>query len=318
MKKNLTKTEGAIFSPLLLTFCLALVTLFSGCNGTEGNEDQGQLKIVATTGIIADALINIVQDSASVVALMGPGVDPHLYKAAQGDLGQLTSADVVFYNGLQLEGKMGEVLEKLERVQPVFAVAEGLDEQRLLQNAAFANSYDPHIWFDVSLWKDAVAYMSEELQRIDTANASYYAENTAEYLDKLDALHEKVKNDIAQIPPSQRVLITAHDAFGYFGEAYNIEVKGLQGISTLSGFGLKDVSDLVNFITERKIKAVFVETSVSEKSLRAVVEGTHQRGFDVKIGGSLYSDAMGQAGTPEGTYIGMVSSNVGKIVGALK
>ncbi len=249
---------------------------------------------------------------------MGPGVDPHLYKATQGDLGKLSNADLVFYNGLHLEGKMGEVLEKLERIKPVFAVSAGVAENRIRKSVEFQNSSDPHIWFDVSIWKEAVGYMSEQLQSADSSNAAYYAENTKVYIAALEKLHEEVKEAIAQIPSDQRVLITAHDAFGYFGDAYQIEVKGLQGISTLSDFGLKDVSELVKFITKREIKAVFVETSVSEKSINAVVEGTRQRGFEVKIGGSLYSDAMGEEGTPEGTYIGMVKANVQKIVDALR
>jgi manganese/zinc/iron transport system substrate-binding protein len=182
----------------------------------------------------------------------------------------------------------------------------------------FQSTHDPHIWFDVNLWKNAVLTVSDFMIKYDTANRQYYGSRTERYLSQLDSLHEAVKKSILEIPEAQRVLITAHDAFGYFGDAYDIDVRGLQGISTVSEFGLRDVTDLVNFIISRRIKAIFVETSVSQKSIEAVVEGCHQKNWNVKIGGSLYSDAMGPAGTPEGNYIGMVSANVKKIIDALK
>lgn len=295
------------------------VVLIAACGKTkEQNIGTKRLNIVTTTGMIEDAVLNIVGDSADVISLMGPGVDPHLYKATQGDLQRLTSADVIFYNGLHLEGKMGEVLEKLSRVKPVIAVAEDIDPNRLRKVPEFNNNYDPHIWFDVDLWREAVRKTGEALQELDSANAGYYKANTEAYIGQLDSLHKWVKEQISTIPKEQRTLITAHDAFGYFGDAYDIEVRGLQGISTLSEYGLRDVSNLVTFIVDRKIKAVFVETSVSEKAINAVVEGARERGFDVKIGGNLYSDAMGEKGTEEGTYIGMVRANVNTIVEALK
>lgn len=279
---------------------------------------NGRLNIVTTTGIIEDAVKNIVGDSADVTALMGPGVDPHLYKATQGDLQKLTGADIIFYNGLHLEGKMGEVLEKLSRMKPVVAVAEDIDQDRLRKVPEFNNNYDPHIWFDVNLWTEAVRKIDEALQEMDSSNAEYYHQNALAYIKQLDSLHGWVKQEISTIPEEQRILITAHDAFGYFGDAYNIKVLGLQGISTLSEYGLRDVSDLVKFIVEHRIKAVFVETSVSENAINAVVQGAQERGFDVRIGGNLYSDAMGKKGTPEGTYTGMVRANVKTIVEALK
>ncbi len=268
--------------------------------------------------MIADAVINIAGDTLEVEALMGPGVDPHLYKATQGDLKKLTSADLILYNGLRLEGKMGEILEKLARIQQVIAVGAAIDTSQLLSSPLFHNAYDPHIWFDVSIWKQVVKKINSSLQEFDPIHAEYYDENSEKYLQRLDSLHHQVKSQIARIPSEQRVLITAHDAFEYFGRAYNIEVRGLQGLSTLTEFGLKDVTDLVQFIIDRQIKAVFMETSISKRSIQAVVEGCRKRGHNVRIGGSLFSDAMGAKNTPEGTYIGMVNANVQIITQALK
>lgn len=299
-------------------FALIIGTMLVTCSGKKEIPDANRkIKIVTTTGMIKDAVENIVGDKAEVIALMGPGVDPHLYKATQGDLEKLTSADIVFYNGLHLEGKMGEVFEKLGKLKPVIAVAQHIPESRLRKIPGF-DIHDPHIWFDVKLWEEAVKAINAFMIDYDSASQSTYQANADSYLQKMDSLHTSVKAQILQIPEQQRVLITAHDAFGYFGDAYGIEVRGLQGISTVSEFGLKDVTDLVNFIISRKIKAIFVETSVSQKSISAVVEGCNQKGWQVKIGGSLFSDAMGAAGTPEGNYLGMVSANVNTIVKALK
>jgi manganese/zinc/iron transport system substrate-binding protein len=306
-----------LFKTTILFFCL--LSLW-GCEATDTsvNTDSGKLQIVATTGMIADALKEVVGDQAEVVALMGPGVDPHLYKATQGDLKRLTDADAVFYNGLHLEGKMGEVLEKLARLKPVAAVADQLPKARLINSTDYASAHDPHVWFDVSLWSEVVGIIGAEMGRIDPANASRYQANAKAYQEKLSTLHQWVASEIQQIPEKQRVLITAHDAFEYFGQAYGIEVRGLQGISTVSEFGLRDVSELVDFIAGRGIKAVFVESSVPEKSLQAVVEGVKQREHITKIGGTLYSDAMGAEGTEAGTYLGMVRANVRTIVEALR
>lgn len=291
-----------------------------GCAQKDRNErDPGEkIKIVTTTGMIGDAIGNIVGDRGEVISLMGPGVDPHLYKATHGDLERLTGADVVFYNGLHLEGKMGEVFEKLGRQKPVIAVGDEIAENRLRKVPGFQGAFDPHIWFDVSLWKEAVKVASEFMQEYDSAHREEYKANSERYLLRLDSLDKAVREKVVQIPATRRVLITAHDAFGYFGDAYEIEVRGLQGISTMSEFGLRDVTDLVDFIITRQVKAIFVETSVSQKSIEAVVEGCQQKNWNVKIGGSLYSDAMGPAGTAEGTYIGMVNANVKTIVESLK
>ena len=280
--------------------------------------DDGTLTIVATTGMIADAVKNITGDKAEVEGLMGPGVDPHLYKATQGDLIKLRKADIIFYNGLHLEGKMGEIFEKFGRQKPVVAVAEGINEGNLISDPTYKNAVDPHVWFDVSLWIEVVKTISKKVQEINPENAAYYEENTQQYIEELKELHEWVKNEIQKVPQQQRVLITAHDAFQYFGKAYDIEVRGLQGISTLSEYGLQDITSMADFIAQNKIKAVFVESSVPEKALKAVVEGVEDRGHNVIIGGTLYSDAMGASGTPEGEYTGMVRANVNTIVSSLK
>lgn len=299
-----------------ILYSLLLITLFSSCTETEQKEKTGKLRIVTTTGMIKDAVQNITGNAAEVTALMGPGVDPHLYKATKGDLDKLSEADVIFYNGLHLEGKMTEILERLAKKKPVFAVTETIPSDRLRKLGE--NTYDPHIWFDVNLWKEAVTTITGKLKALDTQQAQVYEQNRINYSRELDSLHTWVKAGISSIPPSQRILITAHDAFGYFGDAYAIQVEGLQGISTVSEFGLSDISQLVNLIVQNNIKAVFVESSVPKKSIEAVVRGAKERGHEVKIGGTLYSDAMGEEGTPEGTYTGMVKSNVTTIVEGLK
>ncbi|GCC50216.1 manganese transporter [Chryseotalea sanaruensis] len=297
--------------PFFLVF-----TLVIACKPKQKGELRERLMIVTTTGMIADAVKNVTGDGADVISLMGAGVDPHLYKATQGDLQKLTDADVIFYNGLHLEGKMAEVLEKLGRTKTVIPVTQAIQENEL--RLITEGIHDPHIWFDVKLWKNAVVEVEKNLSTVDSAKQHVYKVNAARYLTQLDSLDNAVSQQIQTIPATQRVLITAHDAFGYFGDAYAMEVRGLQGISTVSEFGLKDVTELVDFIISRKIKAIFVETSVSEKSINAVIEGCQNKGWQVSIGGSLYSDAMGEANTPEGTYIGMVSKNVSTIVSALQ
>lgn len=307
-----------ILSGFLFLFLLGLFSL-SGCEKNTGKETETSLpRIVTTTGMLGDAVRNIVGEKAEVMALMGPGVDPHLYKATQGDLSRLTDADIIFYNGLHLEGKMAEVFEKLARKKKVIPISSGLSTEKIRKSADFADALDPHIWFDVSLWGEGVSFLADTLSSLMPENAEFFQANANGYRNKLDSLHSWIIAQVATIPKEGRVLITAHDAFGYFGRAYDIEVKGLQGISTQSEFGLKDVTNLVDFIVSRKIKAVFVETSVSSKSIEAVIQGCVQKGHPVQIGGSLFSDAMGNAGTPEGTYAGMVRSNVNTIVKALK
>ena len=304
-----------------LYFFIALLAnlLLVSCK-QETSSGTDKLQIVATTGMIGDAVAIIAGDKAEVTVLMGPGVDPHLYKATQGDLNALRSGDIIFYNGLHLEGKMQEVFDRLATTKKVFPVAAGIPESKLRTVAQVngISTHDPHIWFDVQLWMLAVAEIGKQLSASDPTNAAFYATQTTKYLEQLAALDVFVKEKMSAIPETHRTLITSHDAFGYFGAAYGIRVKGLQGISTAAEFGLKDITDMVNMIIAEDIKAVFVESSVSEKSIQAVIEGCHQKNHNIKAGGTLYSDAMGAAGTPEGNYIGMVTHNVEVIYAALK
>ncbi|MGK6352417.1 metal ABC transporter solute-binding protein, Zn/Mn family [Parapedobacter sp. DT-150] len=283
------------------------------CRPQAQDPTPGKPYILATTGMVADMLQHIAGDSARVEALMRSGVDPHLYKASQGDLRKILDADYLFYNGLHLEGKLTGIFTKQQRIKPVVGVGDGLPGLITVNEGI----HDPHIWFDVSLWKAATEHAVNQLAQLDSGNAAYYRANADAYMLQLDSLDAWIRTQIGTIPPNKRVLITAHDAFSYFGRAYGIEVKGLQGISTLSEFGLQDVSALVDYIITRQIPAVFVEHSVSDRSLKAVLAGVHQRGGTVQIGGNLFSDAMGAPGTPEGNYIGMVKYNVNTIVKAL-
>lgn len=273
------------------------------------------LNVVVTTGMIGDLVLNIGQENVEMTALMGVGVDPHLYKATHGDLRRLQKADVIFYNGLHLEGKMQEVFEKLALRKPVYAVTQNIDQHQLHR---YGKAHDPHVWFDVSLWYTAGQLVLEKLIQHDPKNADRYRQNAAQYLKQLAALDRWVKQQISQIPKQQRVLITAHDAFGYFGTAYDMEVRGLQGISTATEFGLHDIKVLKELILARKIKAVFVESSVPKRFLESLVAGVNEVGQPLSIGGELFSDAMGLSGTPEGTYIGMVQHNVNVMVQALR
>ena len=306
-----------LYTILRRCYQLILLTCCCCCMGCEDSA-KDRFTIVTTTSLIGDAVKNIVQNHAVVSTLMGPGVDPHAYHATQQDVKNLLNADIVFYNGLHLEGKMADVLHKLSKKKPVYAAGEAITPAQQLVDPNFSVGIDPHIWFDVCLWKQVVQYISDRLQAADPQAAAYYKENTVCYLQQLDTLHEATLRSIQQIPSAHRVLITAHDAFGYFGRAYGMEVRGLQGISTVSECGLRDVTDLVKFIIQRNIKAIFLETSVPEKPLQAVVEGCKKRGHQVVVGGHLYSDALGQAGTPGGSYLGMVRANVQAIVNALK
>jgi len=300
-----------------LSVLLIFLFFSASCTNKKGEVNKKPL-IVVTTNLLADAVKNIVGDSARVESLMGAGVDPHLYKASLGDLEKLMQADYIFYQGLHLEGKLGEVLNKLGRTKKVMALADELPEQMVRKVDKKGMVPDPHIWFDVTIWKQIVISASDKLSKEMPGSSAYFKSNRDAYNEKLDSLNQFIKIEIEKVPKKKRVLITSHDAFNYFGSAYQIEVKGLQGISTLSEFGLRDVSDLVKLIISREIKAVFVETSVSSRSLNAVVAGVRESGKDVKIGGTLYTDALGEPNTDEGTYIGMMKYNVKTIVKGLR
>jgi manganese/zinc/iron transport system substrate-binding protein len=287
---------------------ILLFLLLLGCNSTE-KTGENKPKIVTSTGMLYDAVINIVGDKMEAEALMGPGVDPHLYKATQGDLSRLRAADIIVFNGLLLEGKMGEILKQLGKRKTVVAAAESIPDSMLRSSVQYENAYDPHVWFDVSLWKYAVNEIGRAIIVYDSTNRDYYQANLDKYLSQLDKLHQFVKKQISSIPKKKRVLVTAHDAFGYFGAAYDIQVEGVQGLSTVSDFGLRDIADISDLIIKNNVSAIFVESSVSDKAIKAVVIGCQQQGHNVRIGGSLYSDAMGPFGSTEGTYIGMVEYN---------
>lgn len=303
----------------VLAAVVAAVAL-AGCGAGAPNPSAGgKLRVTTTTGMVADIVKNVGGDRVEVTALMGAGVDPHLYKPSAGDVDRLNRADVIFYNGLELEGRMTDTFVKLSRAgKPTFAVTEEVDPKRLREPPEFEGKYDPHIWFDVSLWREAVVKVNKELARLVPDAQGAFQKNTDAYLAKLDELHAYVTAQTASIPKESRVLVTAHDAFGYFGERYGLEVKAVHGTSTATEAGARDVQDLAKLIADRRIKAVFVESSVPKETVEAVQKAVKARGWDVAIGGQLYSDAMGNDGTVEGTYIGMVRSNVDAIVKALK
>ncbi len=304
---------------VLVLALAALAGLAAGCGAPAADSGPGgPLEIVATTNIIADTARRIAGDDARVTGLMGPGVDPHLYKASEGDVRRLAEADLVLYNGLHLEGKMGDILVKMASRRPVVAVAGSIPEASLLEPPQLAGLYDPHVWFDVSLWATSLDVIAEELARLDPEHAEGYRRRAAEYAAELDELDSWVAEQVATIPEEHRILITAHDAFGYFGRRYGIRVVGIQGISTLAEAGLEDVERVVDLVVESGVPAIFVESSVSPRTVEAVQAAAAARGRPVEVGGQLFSDALGADGTPEGTYAGMVRHNVETIAGALR
>jgi manganese/zinc/iron transport system substrate-binding protein len=308
---------------LKLLLAIFLAAGFASCSSDDASEKSGseqeRINIVATTGMITDITEIVGGDRVSVSGLMGPGVDPHLYKASAGDVSLLSGADLIFYNGLHLEGKMSEVFEQMKkRGITTIAVTDGIDRSLLNTPPEFEGHYDPHVWFDVTMWMSAVETVRDSLIEKDPAGADYYRSNAESYLKQLSELNEYVKKRAGELPEDKRVLITAHDAFNYFGRAYGFTVKGLQGISTQSEAGTQDVQNLAAFIVEKNIPAIFVESSVPPKYIEAVQAAVKAKGFDVSLGGELFSDAMGNPGTPEGSYIGMVRHNIDTIVNALK
>lgn len=279
---------------------------------------DGRLQVVATTGMIADAARTIGGDLVAVEALMGPGVDPHLFKASERDVRRLAGADLILYHGLYLEGAMADILGKMSRQRPALAVGETVPEEELLSYAQFGKEYDPHIWFDVALWARVLEPIADALAQQLPEHREELLARAHAYRDELVALDRQVAERIAEIPPQRRVLVTAHDAFGYFGRRYDIEVVGIQGISTVAEAGLEDMERTTDLVVERAIPAVFIESSISPRTVEALQGACRERGHEVKIGGQLYSDAMGPADSPAGTYPGMVRSNVDTIVEALR
>jgi len=294
---------------------LTLLTLFTTAITTT---DAKQFNIVTTTAMVGDIAKSVVGDRGIIKGLMGEGVDPHLYKPTAADAKAILSSDIVFYSGLMLEGRMTDTFMKAARIgKTVYAVTELIDESFLLEPPEMKGHWDPHVWMDVSAWSHAVDAVASAMCEQDQERCDAYKKCAAEYNEELTALHTYIKKSIASIPETSRVMITAHDAFNYFGRAYGIEVIGIQGLSTESEAGIDDVNKLVDLLVERQIKAVFVESSVSDRNVNALIEGAASRGHEVIIGGRLFSDAMGKHGTYEGTYIGMLDHNATIITRAL-
>jgi len=296
---------------------ILLITAFFSCK--QEAKQNGKLNIVTTTTMITDLVKNIGGDYVNIEGLMGSGVDPHLYKASEGDVTKLVNANVIFYNGLHLEGKLVEVFEKMgSSTKTPIALGEELDKSTLIGSDYFASNYDPHVWFDIAYFKQFAKKVTKVLSEKSPEHADAFKANESAYLAKLDDLQTKLKAKIETLPKEKRILVTAHDAFNYFGKAYDFEVVGLQGLSTATEAGVQDVQKLSAFIIDKKIKAIFIESSVPKRTIEALQAAVKSKGHDVEIGGTLYSDALGNAGTPEGTYIGMFEYNVNTIVDALK
>ena len=300
---------------------LALVVV-AGCGG-EGSGKSGEalaegqkIRATTTTTMITDLVRQVGGDEVEVTGLMGPGVDPHLYKASQGDVEALQEADAVFYNGLNLEGQMGDILVRTSQQIPTVQVTEAIPEDELLPFEEGQN--DPHVWFDVTMWRQTVDPVVEQLSELRPDAAETFEQHGESYKQQLDELDSYVEENISSIPEEQRVLVTAHDAFNYFGRRYGMEVQGLQGISTEAEAGAGDVQELADFLAENEIPAIFVESSVPRRNIEAVQAAVQDRGWDVQIGGELYSDAGGDAGTEAETYVGMVRENTDTITEALR
>ncbi|WP_018931272.1 metal ABC transporter solute-binding protein, Zn/Mn family [Gracilibacillus lacisalsi] len=298
-----------------IVLCLGLL---SACGTNDASSESEEIQVVTTIAQIADVVENVGGNLVEVQSLMGPGVDPHLYNAVQGDIETLERAKIIFYNGLHLEGQMVEIFEQMQNQKPTIAVAEQIDSAKLLADPENEQVYDPHVWFDISIWKDVVQVVADELSSLDPDHETQFQDNAQTYLEELTETERYVEEHINEIPERSRVLITAHDAFHYFGKRYGFDVVGLQGLSTESDYSVHDVNHIVDILIDRDVKGVFVESSVSERSIEAVVEGAKEKGHPVEIGGELFSDAMGEEGTEEGTYIGMVKHNIDTIVDALK
>ncbi|WP_295981838.1 zinc ABC transporter substrate-binding protein [uncultured Algibacter sp.] len=297
----------------LLILFLAITIL--SCK--KEKQANGKLNIVTTTTMITDLVKNVGGEHINLQGLMGSGVDPHLYKASEGDVTKLSDADIIFYNGLHLEGKLVEVFEKMKNIKTI-AVADALDENTLIGSEYFASNYDPHIWFNLDYWKLATQFVVKTLSEAIPNQKTTFEANGKTYIEKLNTLQTKLKTTISILPKEQRILVTAHDAFNYFGKAFDFEVVGLQGLSTATEAGVQDVQKLAAFIIENNVKSIFVESSVPKRTIEALQAAVKSKNHEVTIGGTLYSDALGNADSKEGTYIGMFEHNVNTIVNALK
>ena len=303
----------------LISLLALSIILLGGCRGTMSADSDGKLKIVTTTTMLYDLAVSIGGDNVYAVALMGPGIDPHLYQASAGDVTKMQGADVVLYNGLHLEGKMGDIFASLSTAgRNIICAEDGIDDSILLSDETNPDIHDPHIWFNVSIWKDVAKHVAARLAAIDPDNADAYAANLDRHLADLEALEFYIAGRVREVSENQRVLVTAHDAFRYFGRAYGFVVMGLQGISTDAEAGTADVSSLASFIADNQIKAVFVESSVPPRNIEALQAAVKARGFEVEIGGELYSDSLGDESSGHDTYILTFMSNIDTIVDALR
>ncbi len=324
LARNRSQNSRPLRPPLALVAVLSAAAFSASCTKQDdrAGHPHGQVeypyKVGTTVAMITDVVRNVAGDKAGVSGIIGEGVNPHLYKPTSSDVKLLQASDIIFYNGLNLEGKMGDVLVRMATSgKPITAVTETLLEDDSYVMADEVDNYDPHVWMHVGGWIKATEVIGAALAEFDPDNAALYRKNSEVYAAKLQRLDDYAKKTFATIPENQRVLVTAHDAFHYLGRAYGIEVRGIQGINTESEAGLRDINGLVDFLVEHKIPSVFVETSVSQKNVRALVEGARTKGHEVKIGGELFSDAMGTSGSYEGTYIGMLDHNITTIVCAL-
>lgn len=300
----------------IITICFFII--LASCNNKPKTKNE-KLNVVTTTTMITDLVKNIGGDKINVQGLMGSGVDPHLYKASEGDVSKLFNADVVIYNGLHLEGKLEDVFDKMKKQhKKTIIVTDVIDKNTLIGSENFASNYDPHVWFDINDWMKITNYIASKLAELDSKNATTYTSNATAYLLKLKELNTEISSKINELPQEKRILVTAHDAFNYFGRQHKFKVVGLQGLSTATEAGVQDVQKLAKFIISNKVKAVFVESSVPKRTIEALQQAVKSKGHEVTIGGTLYSDALGTAKTKEGTYLGMYKANVNTIVDALK
>lgn len=326
------RTHQNVFSVYFAVALTCICMLLLGCDQankhnhdskpatTEGFQGEYPIRVLCTIGQITEMLERIGGEHMKVEGLMGPGVDPHLFRPLASDVDKLLNADVIFYNGLHLEGRMSDKLVQFARQKPTYAVTEGLqadEDKRLREPPEFEGMYDPHVWHDVSLWADCVKYVADTLAKFDPSHAEEYQKNAATYVAELQELHEFCKEEIAKIPEESRVLVTAHDAFGYFGAAYGIEVAGLKGISSDEEIDLAHQKEVQEMLIERKIPAVFVESAINPRNVQSLIESCQAAGWDVVNGGELYADALGPADSDASTYTGMIRSNAKTIVEAL-
>ena len=316
MRPLFSRSVSRVLGVILLSLCM-----LTACGGQDAQSaDSGKLKVVATTSHLGDVVRQIASDSVSLTTLLGPGIDPHTYVATEGDLRTFQQANLIIANGRHLEAQLDRVLTQIGDRGPttVIAVADRLDPALLLSWEPEQNMpFDPHVWNDVQLWKQVVILVRDALIAADAANTETYQRRSETYLAELEALDAEIRRAVAQIPPERRIIVTAHDAFGYLGRAYGFEVEAVQGISTEAEASTADIQALTQLVIERQVPAIFVETTISPRTIEAVQAAVRANGREVALGGELYSDALGELDSPTGTYVGMMRHNIMTIVAAL-